>query len=283
MSRHWLLGLALIGTISMLSSARPIEQATPANPAATLDGTWELVAMIEDGTFMPLDQAKKNLLKDGRMTIQGSLAMMTQPDGSEKTLAFITNAAVSPKQIDLAGVNKFGTKGIYMLDGESLVICLKESDHEGRPAAFTAQPGSDTVLLSFRRVQGGVIHKPLLAPPAPVAAKPIPVANELKASLVGRWGYQNDTVVQYLTVNADGTFSVKLTYKKGFKKLFKIEERSSGTWDLNGHTVVYKYTASTDNGKIGQIYSVQIVDILPGEMIYIDNQTGNRRIEWKLN
>jgi hypothetical protein len=41
-------------------------------------------------------------------------------------------------------------------------------------------------------------------------------------------------------------------------------------------------SASTERGRVGQVYSLRILSLLPGELIYIDNQTGGRRIEWKI-
>lgn len=256
----------------------PITGQTPTTSPGSLDGSWELVAMVEDGKIISNESARSTFIKDGRLAINGSLARFTRPNGQDRILTFVTNSNANPRTIDLAGADRVGSRGIYLLDGDSLVVCLKESHVDGRPTTFSASAGSDSVLLTFRRI-GAAPAMP--AAPAPVT-RPAYNEQEFRRALIGRWGHQNDQVVKYITVNSDGTFSELTRFKKGFKKLFDDEERSSGTWRLEGGNVVYTVTASTDRDKQGQIHSLRIVSVGPGEVIYIDNETGGRRIEWKL-
>lgn len=266
-----LIALAMLGT--------PTIGQTPAAPQGSLDGNWELVAMVEDGKIIPMDTAKARLIKDGRLAINGSLVRFTRPSGEDRVLSFVTNPTANPRTIDLAGTDRIGSRGIYLIDGTSLIICLKESPADARPTTFSASAGTDSVLLTLRRVGTA----PSITPaPSPVATRPAYNEQEFRRALIGRWGHQNDDVVRYITVNVDGTFSELTRFKKGFKKLFDDEERSSGTWKLEGGNVVYTITASTDRSKQGQIHSLRIVSVGPGEVIYVENETGFRRVEWKL-
>ena len=85
-----------------------------------------------------------------------------------------------------------------------------------------------------------------------------------------------------MTLNADGTYSVITTFKKGFKKVFDHEERTSGKWHLKDGTLTLTATAATERPKIGQVYSFRITSVNESEVLYVDNATGQRRVEWKL-
>lgn len=272
-----------LGAAALALSTLPGNRSVAAQPAtASLDGTWELVAVLEDGQLATQDDVHSKLVKDGKIVINGSLARFTKPDGADRMFPFVTDATANPKTLDLVGAEKIGTHGIYMYDGDSLIICLKESETSGRPTTFSAAAGTENVLLTLRRVGAAPRLEAPVAAPAVVAAKPVPVEADVRKSLVGRWGHQNDDVIKYVTVNEDGTFSEVTKYKKGFKKLFDNSDRSSGTWKLEGGKVVYTYTASTEKKKQGQIHSLRIISVSTGEMIYID-ESGSRRVEWKLS
>lgn len=100
--------------------------------------------------------------------------------------------------------------------------------------------------------------------------------------LIGTWGHQTDDLIVKATLNADSTFTVVTTHKSGLKKVFDHEERTSGKWLLKDGTVTFTATASTERGKIGQVNSYRITSISDSEVLYVDNLSGQRRIEWKL-
>lgn len=130
-----------------------------------LDGTWELISVIEDGKVVPLDIIRATMIKDARVVIKGPVAAVVRPDGKLQTLAFVTDPKASPKTLDLAGALRVGGKGIYMRDGDTLMICTRGSDAETRPTVVASLLGSDTFLMSFRRVDAPAPAQ--LPPPRP--------------------------------------------------------------------------------------------------------------------
>lgn len=254
-----------------------------AKPGESLDGTWELVSVIEDGKAVPLDIVKGTMIKDARVVISGPTAALVRPDGKLRTLAFVTDPKASPKTVDIAGDMRIGGKGIYMRDGDVLMMCVRGSDAEARPTVLTSLSGSDTFLMTFRRVA---------APPAPPQPQPVAVArpaapvvpaeDSVRKMLVGTWGHQTDEQVVKITFNADGSFAVVKTYKKGFKKVFDHEDRLSGVWRLKDGEVTLSVTASTIREDQGQVYAYRITSINDTDVIYVDQMSGQRRMEWKL-
>ena len=85
-----------------------------------------------------------------------------------------------------------------------------------------------------------------------------------------------------VTLNPDGTFSMVRDYKRGLKRLFDAEDRSSGTWRFTDGILSLTTSGSSDRSRIGQVSSYQITSINNAEAIYVDTATGGRRIEWKL-
>jgi hypothetical protein len=217
------------------------------------------------------------------VVIKGQLAAIVRPDGKVRTLAFVTDPRANPKTVDIAGQMRVGGKGIYMRDGDVLMICTRGSDAESRPTVMASLPGSDTFLMTFRRVNDPSPPPPAAAvrsepPPPPV----VPAEDSTRKMLSGTWGHQTDDQIVKITLNPDGTFSTLTTYKKGFKKVFDQEDRTSGTWRLKDGDLIMTVTASTIRDRIGQVYSYRITSLTDSEVLYVDNQTGQRRIEWKL-
>ena len=259
----------------------------PAAPAAppvatdALDGTWELVALVEEGRPVPLDLVKQTLIKDARLTIDRGFIGFVRPDGSGRTLPFVVNAAARPKTIDIAGTQSFGGKGVYLRDGDTLLVCLGEHPGDARPAGLLSLPGEKATQLTLTRVGPVPADAPKPAP-APLPEPAPPAAGFARDALFGTWGHQDDKTVFKVTLNPDGTFSSVRTYKRGFRKLFDEEDRASGTWRLTDGFLVYTTTAATGRGQVGQVTSARLTSVSNGEMIYVDSQTGDRRVEWRL-
>lgn len=262
----------------LLAGAVPGHTRQPAAPD-NLDGTWELVSVIEGGKLMSVDTVKHTTIKDARVTIRGNVMQFTSPAGAARVVAFVTDPKASPRAIDLAGTTAVGGKGIYQRDGDNLLLCLPGADTDPRPTAFASPAGRSEVLMTFRKAAApAVLGPPQPPPPAPAKAADA----DVRTALVGTWGHQTDDRVVRLTLNADGSFSTLLNWKKGFKKIFDAEERTSGTWHVRDGVVVMTTTAAPERAQVGQVMSYRVVSVSAGEVIYVNNQTGERRIEWKL-
>ncbi len=272
------------------TAAANTQTATPPQSNDSLDGTWELTAVIDDGKPVTLDTVKQTMIKDARIIVKGQLASLLKPDGTTRELAFVINPNANPRTIDLAGAVKTGGKGIYMRDGNSLMICLSSTENEARPAQIASLPGSDTILMILQRVSvaapaavtpaPATTPTPTPKPPAPAAV--VPSDDATRKMLVGTWGHQTDDKIVKVTFNPDGSYTIIEAYKKGLKKLFEGEDRTSGSWKLKDGEIMLTATSSTNKDRRGQIYSYRITSINEGEVLYVDNITGQRRIEWKL-
>lgn len=277
------LAVALAATAAGWAAlARPAShQPAAAAPTDPLAGTWELVSVIEDGRLVPMDLVRQTMIRDARVWVQGGFLAFTRPDGSGRTLPVTVDLRANPHTIDLVGAQTFGGQGIFVRDGDTLLICLNGSASGPRPTSLASLPGSHAVLMTCQRVPQAA-PPPAAAPPEqPPAPQATPDQN-LRESLIGTWGHQTDDRIVKITLNPDGTFSNVLEWKRGFKKVFGSDERASGTWRVKDGMAIFSTTAATDRRQVGQVASYRITQVSAGEVIYVDNQTGARRIEWKL-
>ncbi len=266
-------------------TAPPATAADATRPVDSLDGTWELLAVIDNGTPVPIDFIRETMIRDARIIVNGQTVTIRRPEGQLHTLAFVTNARTSPKTVDLAGTSTLGSRGILMRDGDTLILCVSGSETAQRPTQFASLPGSDAFLMTFRRIA----NPPPPAPPAPVVA-PVPPAPpaalpeeaEIRRILTGTWGHQTGDEVVRVTLNADGTYSMLTTHQRGMRRIFNREDRTSGTWRVRDAVVTMTPTASSARNTVGQVESFRITSISESEVIYIDNQSGQRRIQWRL-
>ena len=272
------------GLLALPAAAQP--QPVGAAAAAALDGTWQVVSAMEDGTLVGHEVLRDQFVKDGRVRISSNTLTLTPPGRiTPREVAFVLNPTTAPRTIDLAGAQNTGTKGIYMRDGDSLLMCLGGPGSSIRPTEFTSPPGSGRILLTFQRVSE---ETPIPPPPPPPAPHPIPppvapLSGDavLRGQLTGTWGYQDDQSVVYNTLNPDGTFSSMTTWKKGIGRMFKSDVRTSGTWKVESGSLVCTATASTDKDLRGQIMVMRIYTIDDREVVFTDVQNRLRR-EWKV-
>src|SRR5262245_17530980 len=112
------------------------------------EGDWKLIALVHDGKGVdPGDNVLK--IRGERITEKSS----------EDVMKITLNPGKKLKEIDLIGVegrHKGETMpGIYILDGDLLIICHAHVSDKGRPTDFGCVPESGRRLLVFQRVKGG--------------------------------------------------------------------------------------------------------------------------------
>jgi uncharacterized protein (TIGR03067 family) len=253
----------------------------PSAPSSSLEGTWEITALIDDGEVFNSALIRERLARDARVVISGQTISLIKPGkGEKKELLFVNDPKASPATLDLAGADKSGGKGIYLLSGDTLMVCLCGPGIAVRPTEFASKEGSNSLLMTLKRVAANAPSTaPAPLPPAPIKGQT--TDDETRKMLVGTWGHQDKNKVEYYTLNADETFSAMTNFKRGISTLFEDDVRSSGTWKLRDGVLIVQINTSTDRDKRGQVYSLRVNTISATEVIYID-QTGSVRREWKV-
>jgi uncharacterized protein (TIGR03067 family) len=116
-----------------------------------LEGTWEVVELVDNGKSVPKDELKiaKIVFKADKMTLHW-------PNKRPRDFTCALDAKKKPKAIDLTalrGAHKGKVNpGIYQLEGDTLTLCLPSFPGEkGRPAKFKSAPGSELSLMILKR------------------------------------------------------------------------------------------------------------------------------------
>ncbi len=274
-----------------------------------LSGNWKVVAIFEEGQSLSEREITGELFAEGKISIDGPVISFLPPGAFErKSVAFIVDKTTEPKQISLVGASKVGSKGIFMLAGDSLMVCVAGMGEKEAPTEFATPKNSGRILMTFKRLTGDekadpAPHRPapaavedklppldpLLQPDGPKApalpATPPPVApvdeGKFKKMLVGTWGHQTEDNVAYITLNADGSFSMSTAWKRSIKRVFNDDIRTSGDWTLQAGVIVAKVATSTTKELKGQVYSYRVLRIGETDLVAVD-QTGKSRREWKV-
>ncbi len=240
----------------------------------SLDGTWEITAVIDNGRVVEPTEVLTNYAADGRVVIRGQQVELVVPmTFQRKQLPFLVDGTKTPMTFDLAGAEKTGGRGIFMAGKDSILLCLSSRD-QGRPTSFASLPGSGNLLVTLRRSTGANTQLP--APPN----APSYQDEQLRRMLVGTWGHQDPDSIHYLTLNEDGTVNEIMTWKDQFKQLFHQDVRSSGNWQVQDSVVTITVKSSTDNERRGQTGSFRVRSINGSELAAVD-YNGQVRQEWK--
>ncbi|MCE9531170.1 MAG: hypothetical protein K8T89_08605, partial [Planctomycetes bacterium] len=101
MSRFLLSVVTLLGFVSFGFAQK--------SDSDQLQGTWQITAMMDDGTLVPDDQVGSRFAQDGRLTISGqTIKFMIPGTLLDRTLHFVIDEKASPKTLDLGGAKKTG-------------------------------------------------------------------------------------------------------------------------------------------------------------------------------
>ncbi len=260
----------IFSIIALLVSTLNAEMAR----AQSLDGTWEITAVIDNGRVVDPSDVSMYYAVDGRVVIQGQQVQLIVPmTFQRKQLPFIVDPTKSPMTFDLAGAERTGGRGIFMASKDTLLLCLSSRD-QNRPTSFASQPGSGNMLVTLRRATGG-------NPSLPTTPKiPSYQDEQLRRMLVGTWGHQDTDSVHYMTLNNDGTVNERMTWKDQFKQLFHQDVQSTGNWQVQDGVVTITIAQSTDKELQGQTGSFRVRSINGSELSAID-YNGQVRQEWK--
>jgi uncharacterized protein (TIGR03067 family) len=267
MLRNIQLGLLVVVAAIVLTSTAPLAQ------AQSLDGTWEITAVIDNGRVVEPNEVLLNYAADGRVVIRGQQVELLVPATFQrKRLPFIVDNAQSPMTFDMAGAEKTGGRGIFMASKDSLLLCLS-SRSQGRPTSFSSLPGSGNLLVTLRRSSGD------LTPPPPPSA-PSYEDEQLRRMLVGTWGHQDADSVHYITLAHSGTATTITKWKDQFKQMFHQDVKSTGKWSVRDGVVTVTIDSSSDGERRGQTGSFRVRSITGTELVAVDYD-GQVRQEWK--
>jgi len=142
--------LLVISGLVLLLVACNRQQPAAAAPKTDLDrfqGTWYLIAAVEDGNVLPQDKVKQETIvfKGDTFRFPGSAE-----DATSKSGTFKLDETKTPKEIDSISTDKVVMLGIYRMDDNGYKICFAPPG-KPRPTDIRSEPGSGYILQSWGR------------------------------------------------------------------------------------------------------------------------------------
>ncbi len=244
--------------------------------AQSLDGTWEISTVIDDGRVIEPTDVLLNYAADGRVVIKGQTAELVVPmTFQRKQLPFLVDASKSPMTVDMGGAQRTGGRGIFLASNDTLMLCLA-GRNKGRPTSFASLPGSGTLLVTLKRTSAN--NSPSF--PGQPQSPPTYEDEQLRRMLVGTWGHQDNEAIHYLTFGGDGSLRATTQWKDQFKQMFHQDVQSSGNWKVQDGVVLVNITTSSDKERRGQVGSFRVRSINNKELVAVD-YNGQVKQEWK--
>jgi len=116
----------------------------------SLIGEWVPESAIHGGKYDPPPPGTTiTFTKEGKCVIKEG------PDKERDSMTFTFDPKRDPPEIDLneprGGMKSEAMKGIYKIDGDSLLLCL--SRHGERPKEFASPAGSDSIFITLKRLK----------------------------------------------------------------------------------------------------------------------------------
>ena len=133
-----------------------------AQPAGPLEGTWEIISLIDNGQLVDAQTIRAKFDTDSRLVIGKSTVAIDNP-GRQRQIAYVVDTA-GPGTVDLAGAEKLGSKGIYTVNGDLLTLCFGAPESSQRPSSFTSGVGGQRILFVLHRITPPTPNMPMLVP-----------------------------------------------------------------------------------------------------------------------
>jgi uncharacterized protein (TIGR03067 family) len=151
--RRILLGCLVLGLLLAVAPLRADEK----EELQKLQGTWEMVSVVDRGKEVPADK-----IKGAKLIVTEAKAKLVPPASApapakEISLAVKVDPSKTPKAIDLTpteGPEKDQTaRAIYQLDGDTLKLGMPDGPKADRPTAFEPKDGGRILVMTFKRAK----------------------------------------------------------------------------------------------------------------------------------
>jgi RNA polymerase sigma factor (sigma-70 family) len=115
-----------------------------------LEGAWRVVSAEQFGRGTDVLRERRLVFAGDRFSLSGGRGEVPGVIRSVAVAGNFTLEAADPNRIDFIEGN-WHLHGVYLPDGEKLLLCLSNARQDGRPADFTTNPNSRRLRLTLER------------------------------------------------------------------------------------------------------------------------------------
>ena len=128
--------------------AKRVADADKKSDKEKLQGSWVPVAAVTGGIERSEQEIKdKNFV----MVFTGDKVTIPAKDVTKQEVTYKLDPSQKPKHIDFLMPEDKLAKGIYLLEGDTLTVCVSEKENDERPKEFESKQGSNVVLMKLKR------------------------------------------------------------------------------------------------------------------------------------
>ena len=121
-----------------------------ADPTGPLEGSWEIISVIDNGEVQPSRVVFEKFAEDGRLSVKGNVIRCKNPGHKDlQEMACVVDTTKNPNTIDLAGAERVNTKGIFSVQGDMLTLCFGSPDVVTRPDRFSAHDADSCATIGY--------------------------------------------------------------------------------------------------------------------------------------
>src|SRR5262249_54570296 len=113
-----------------------------------LQGSWLPLAVVTGGRERSEQEIKD---KNFEMVFTGDKVTIPVKDVTKSEVTYKLDASQRPKHIDFLIPEHRSAKAIYLLEGDTLTICVSEKAGDERPTEFESKEGSNVALMKLKR------------------------------------------------------------------------------------------------------------------------------------
>jgi uncharacterized protein (TIGR03067 family) len=123
-----------------LAVAAPLPKEKPKAEPGKLEGEWVVESYVQGGQVEAKRAGMHMSFADGKVIVK--------EEGGD--IGYTTRPKANPPEIDLlAGTETI--RGIYKVEGDTLLVCFPKSNKAERPTKFESPAGSNLVLMTLQR------------------------------------------------------------------------------------------------------------------------------------
>ncbi len=147
-----LLPLLVISCVMMaaISFGEDAKDTGGADDAAALQGVWIAQSAESSGKAAGAEQVARMrfTFRDGKLFVAGNHA-----EGPEEECTYKIDPSQTPRQLDFTPPKEQKPiLAIYEIKGDELKVCIRHGGSDkGRPTEFASTPGSELVLIVFKK------------------------------------------------------------------------------------------------------------------------------------
>ena len=243
-------------------------------------GNWDIMSIVDDGEKLGSELIRRRFAENGQVRFGTRAFAVINPKTEERRVnAYKLDPTKSPSEIDVTTQFDTVLKGIYVFDGDKLMLAVAKDEDHARPTKFEAPGGSGVMLVNLKLAPEESV-RPLEVKSTTAPVKPASTPEEdarkrdtgIRRGIVGSWSMSDSKGTLTTVFQPDGGFVTTRTWARHQKRLFgPPSDTSSGSWSYTNGQLTAWVGRTTDPRIVGHSFSGRLQTIGDDSMVLTDS------------